>query len=113
MNEREKFINDNIVDAKYSSGKADIIAREREEKLAKCQIDAKALVARKISDANENSRTLTDNAKLKSKEDIKNAKDALLDEAGRTEQELELKINEIADVISSKILEQSWIFGTQ
>ncbi len=105
MNEREKFINDNIYDAKLSSDKADAITKDREEKLNKSQVDAKSLVARKINDANENSRNLTEQAKQKSKEDIKSAKDALLNEAENSERDL--KIEELADVIYSKILEQS------
>lgn len=105
MNEREKFINDNIYDAKLSSDKADAITKDRDEKLSKSQVDAKSLVARKINDANENSRNLTEQAKQKSKEDIKSAKDALLNEAENSERDL--KIEELADVIYSKILEQS------
>lgn len=103
MNEREKFINDNIYDAKLSSDKADAIIKDREEKLGKSLVDAKALVARKINDANENSRNLTDQAKQKSKEDIKSAKDALLNEAENSERDL--KIEELADVIYYKVLE--------
>ena len=103
MNEREKFINDNIYDAKLSSDKADAITKDREEKLGKSLVDAKALVARKINDANKNSRNLTDQAKQKSKEDIKSAKDALLNEAENSERDL--KIEELADVIYSKVLE--------
>lgn len=103
MNEREKFINDNIVDAKFSSDKADEITKNREEKLAKSQLDAKSLVAQKINDANENSRNLTEQAKQKSKEDIKSAKEALTKEAENNEQNL--KIEELADVIYSKVLE--------
>ncbi len=105
MNEREKFINDNIVDAKFSNDKADEITKNREEKLAKSQLDAKSLVARKINDANENSRNLTEQAKQKSKEDIKSAKEALTKEAENIEQNL--KIEELADVIYSKVLEMS------
>ena len=56
-----------------------------------------------INDANENSRNLTDQAKQKSKEDIKSAKDALLNEAENSERDL--KIEELADVIYSKVLE--------
>lgn len=103
MYEREKFINDNIYDAKLSSDKADAITKDRDEKLSKSQVDAKSLVARKINDANENSRNLTDQAKQKSKEDIKSAKDALIKEAESTERDL--KIEELADVIYSKVLE--------
>ena len=103
MNEREKFINDNIYDAKLSSDKADAITKDRDEKLSKSQVDAKSLVARKINNANENSRNITDQAKQKSKEDIKSAKDALIKEAESTERDL--KIEELADVIYSKILE--------
>lgn len=104
INERNKFINDNLVDAKLSGSKADEITKNRDEKLHKSFVDAKLLVAQKINDANENSRNITEQAKLKSKEDIKLAKAALINEAEKNEQEL--KIDELADYIFSKVLEQ-------
>lgn len=103
MNERVKFINDNLVDAKLSIVKADEITKDRDEKLSKSLVDAKMLVAKKINQANENSRNFTEQAKQKSKEDIKSAKKTLTKEAEKNE--LELNIEELADVIYSKVLE--------
>lgn len=105
MNERENFILDNIVDAKVSNEKADAITKEKENKLKKSLAETKALVAQKLNSANENSRNLTEQAKQKSKNDIKSAKEALIQEAERNRQDL--NIEDIADVIYTKILEQS------
>lgn len=105
MNERENFILDNIVDAKVSNEKADAITKEKENKLKKSLVETKALVAQKLNSANENSRNLTEQAKQKSKNDIKSAKEALIQEAERNRQGL--NIEDIADVIYTKILEQS------
>jgi F-type H+-transporting ATPase subunit b len=107
MNERETFIHDNLVDANISNNKADEITQDKEKRLAQSMIDAKSIVAKELAKANENSRTITDNAKIKSKEDIKSAKNLLQKEAQDTENELNSKINELADIITSRVLEQS------
>lgn len=105
MKERENFIHDNIVDAKSSNNKADAILKDRDNKLTKSHSEAKMLVTQYVNEANENSRNLTEQVKLNSKNDIKSAKEALQKEALTVEQNI--KIEEIADVIYSKILEQS------
>lgn len=104
MTERQKFINDNYLDAKFSNKKADEISKDREDKLAKSLIDAKKLIAQKVNEANENSRTVTDSAKAKSREDIKSAKELLLEQVHNSESELEAKIEELSEVIYSKIV---------
>ncbi len=105
IKERENFIQDNVIDAKFSNDKADAILKDRDSKLAKSHSEAKTLVTQYVNEANGNSRNLIEQAKLKSKNDIKSAKEALQKEALAVEQNI--KIEEIADVIYSKILEQS------
>ncbi len=107
MFEREKFINENIVDAKNSSDKADEILKNRDEKLAKSVIDAKSIVANKINEANKNSAKLKENAKQISIEELKFAKNSIQNELKNSEKELNSKIDEIADFITSKVLEQA------
>lgn len=104
MDERQKFIDDTKSDAEKSNLKAQAIINDREERLTKSATDSKKLVADKINEANENSKIITSNAKQKSQEEIASAKSALKNEAQQTTEELKLKVKDLAEVISSKIL---------
>ena len=97
MDERQKFIDDTKSDAEKSNLKA-------QERFTKSATDSKKLVADKINEANENSKIITSNAKQKSQEEIASAKSALKNEAQQTTEELKLKVKDLAEVISSKIL---------
>ena len=70
-------------DALFSNNKAEAILKDRDDKLSKSVADAKKLVADKVNEANENSRTLTGKAKQKSMEEITSAKLSLHDEANQ------------------------------
>lgn len=104
MDERQRYINDNKTDAQNSSTRADALIKDREDKLNKSVVESKKLIADKVNEANENSRALTEEAKQKSKEDINRAKEALISQAAQSEDELDSKIQELANVISSKVL---------
>lgn len=104
MDERQRYINDNKTDAQNSDKRADALIKDRENKLNKSVADSKKLVTDKVNEANDNSRTLTEQAKQKSKDDINAAKEALVSQAAQSEDELNSKIQELADVISSKVL---------
>ena len=104
MDERQKFIDDAKSDALNSNNRADAILKEKEDRLNKSVSDSKKLVADKINAANENSKTLTDNAKQKSQDEISSAKSNLQNEALQTSEELKSKIKDLAEVISSKVL---------
>lgn len=106
MNERQKFINDNILDAKNSSDRADAILKDRENKLNKSVTDSKKLIADKVNEAAKNSSSLTEKAKLQSREEAEKAKENLLTQAKNSEEELNRQIIELANVISSKVLGQ-------
>lgn len=104
MDERQKFIDDAKSDALNSNNRADAILKEKEDRLHKSASDSKKLVADKINAANENSKTLTDNAKQKSQDEISSAKSNLQNEALQTSEELKSKVKDLAEVISSKVL---------
>lgn len=104
MSERQKFINDNIVDAKISNDKADEILKDKENKLNKSVSDSKKLIADKINEANKNSGNLTENAKLKSREEAETAKENLLIQVKEAENELNEQVVKLARVISAKLL---------
>lgn len=104
MDERQKFIDDAKSDALNSNNTADAILKEKEDRLNKSASDSKKLVADKINATNENSKTLTDNAKQKSQDEISSAKSNLQNEALQTSEELKSKVKDLAEVISSKVL---------
>lgn len=104
MDERQKFIDDAKSDALNSNNRADAILKEKEDRLNKSASDSKKLVADKINAANENSKTLTDNVKQKSQDEISSAKSNLQNEALQTSEELKSKVKDLAEVISSKVL---------
>lgn len=106
MNERQKFINDNKLDAKNSSERAEILLKDRENRLNKSVDESKKLVADKVNKANENSNNLISKAKQKSTEDIISAKNELSIQAAEAENELNSKVQALAEVISSKLLGQ-------
>lgn len=106
MNERQKFINDNILDAKYSSDRADAILKDREDKLNKSVLDSKKLISDRINEANKNFADLTEKAKLQSKEEAEAVKTNLLTQVKESEDELNKQVIELANVISSKVLGQ-------
>lgn len=106
MNERQKFINDNKLDAKNSSKRAEILLKDRENRLNKSVEESKKLVADKVNKANENSNNLISKAKQKSTEDIISAKNELSIQAAEAENELNSKVQALAEVISSKLLGQ-------
>ena len=104
MDERQKFIDDAKSDALNSNNRADAILIEKEDRLNKSASDSKKLVADKVNAANENSKTLTDNAKQKSQDEISSAKSNLQNEALQTSEKLKSKVKDLAEVISSKVL---------
>ena len=104
ISERQKFLDETRNDALFSNNKAEAIIKDRDDKLSKSVADAKRLVADKVNEANENSRTLTGKAKQKSMEEITSAKLSLHDEANQSKEELKNKVKDLAEVISSKVL---------
>ena len=102
INERQKFIDDTLGNAKTFNEKADAILKDRDERIEKSNADAKRIIADKKNEANQNARDLTLKAKQESKDAITLAKEILAKEA----QELNENINTdtLADVIVNKIL---------
>ncbi len=102
--ERKKFINDNLSDAKKFDEQAESLIKDKEEKLNKSALDAKQLINDRVNDANLKSKDITLKAKQKSQTDIDNAKLELLDEARKESDEINLKVDELADIIIQKVV---------
>lgn len=104
IEEREKFINDHYNDAKNSKDKADNLLKNKEERLNKTLSDSRKIVAGKVNEANENAKTLTEEAKKASQNKISDAKTNLSSEEKNTTEALKDSVKDLAENISSKIL---------
>ena len=88
MNERENFINDNLNDAKISNDKAEFLLKDKDEKLAKSLIEARAIVSKELDATNKQSAQITAQAKQKAKDEVDLAKQNLSCEVEGFEDEL-------------------------
>ena len=104
MNERENFINDNLNDAKISNDKAEFLLKEKDEKLAKSLIEARAIVSKELDATNKQSAQITAQAKQKAKDEVDLAKQNLSCEVEGFEDELNSKINELSEFLKNKII---------
>lgn len=104
MNERENFINDNLNDAKISNDKAEFLLKDKDEKLAKSLIEARAIVSKELDATNKQSAQITAQAKQKAKNEVDLAKQNLSCEVEGFEDELNSKINELSEFLKNKII---------
>ncbi len=104
MNERENFINDNLNDAKISNDKAEFLLKDKDEKLAKSLIEARAIVSKELDATNKQSAQITAQAKQKAKDEVDLAKQNLSCEVEGFEDELNSKINELSEFLKNKII---------
>lgn len=104
MNERENFINDNLNDAKISNDKAEFLLKDKDEKLAKSLIEARAIISKELDATNKQSDQITAQAKQKAKDEVDLAKQNLSCEVEGFEDELNSKINELSEFLKNKII---------
>ena len=104
MNERENFINDNLNDAKISNDKAEFLLKDKDEKLAKSLIKARAIISKELDATNKQSAQITTQAKQKAKDEVDLAKQNLSCEVEGFEDELNSKINELSEFLKNKII---------
>ena len=104
MNERENFINDNLNDAKISNDKAEFLLKDKDEKLAKSLIEARAIVSKELDATNKQSAQITAQAKQKAKNEVDLAKQNLSCEVEGFEDELNSKINDLSEFLKNKII---------
>lgn len=104
MNERENFINDNLNDAKISNDKAEFLLKDKDEKLAKSLIEARAIVSKELDATNKQSAQITAQVKQKAKNEVDLAKQNLSCEVEGFEDELNSKINELSEFLKNKII---------
>ena len=104
INERQSLIDGNYAEAENSKKTAATIRSERERKLGDTLKESKKIISDKVNEANNNSKTLTSEAKTYSAEQINSAKSNLNDEALKTSEEMKLRVKDLAEILSAKVL---------
>lgn len=104
INERQSLIDGNYAEAENSKKTATTIRSERERKLGDTLKESKKIISDKVNEANNNSKTLTGEAKTYSAEQINSAKSNLNDEALKTSEEMKLRVKDLAEILSAKVL---------
>ncbi len=104
INERQSIIDGSFAEAEASKKAAGSIRLEREQKLSETLKQSKKIISDKVNEANNNSKSLTGEAKNFSQQQINSAKENLNNEAGKTSEELKLRVKDLAEIISAKVL---------
>ncbi len=104
VNEREEKIRKYYESAENYNNDADSILKDRDDKLANAEQEARKTIANKIEEYNNKSKDETTIAAQESAQKIKEQKELLYQEKISTESELKSKVVELAQSISSKIL---------
>ena len=104
INERQSIIDGSFAEAEASKKTAGSIRLEREQKLSETLKQSKKIISDKVNEANNNSKSLTGEAKNFSQQQINSAKENLNNEAGKTSEELKLRVKDLAEIISAKVL---------
>ena len=104
IEKREKLVDDTLNDAKASREQASGILTERENKLTKAREDSKKIVSSSVEKANSNSKDMIQQAKNNASDEINAKKADLQAQNSDVKSRLENTVNELAGVITTKIL---------
>ena len=104
IEKREKLVDDTLNDAKSSREQASGILTERENKLTKAREDSKKIVSSSVEKANSNSKDMIQQAKNDASDEINAKKADLQAQNSDVKSRLENTVNELAGVITTKIL---------
>ena len=104
IEKREKLVDDTLNDAKSSREQASGILTERENKLTKAREDSKKIVSSSVEKANSNSKNMIQQAKNDASDEINAKKADLQAQNSDVKSRLENTVNELACVITTKIL---------
>lgn len=111
VNERQKFIDDAYLDAENSNQKADELIQDKEYKLAQTDKTTKNIMVEKVADANKLRDLKIADTKNSTINRINDAKSNLLKEKENMKEQIDSVTVELAQKISSKILNEDVIIS--
>lgn len=112
INERQDYIDKNNNAALDSKNMTKSILDDKEKKLNDAAIASKKLISERVIQENNNSATLTEDARIKSVSDIDSAKKDLQNEVEQAKKALKNSVKDLAENISSKILGENITIDT-
>lgn len=104
VNEREEKLKTNYDEANLLNTEAETLLKNRDEKLSETEAKSRHIIASKIEDYNGRSKTATTEAAENASKEIKLKKEALKQHQLNAEQELNSEVQNIAQLISNKIM---------
>lgn len=104
IEKREKLVDDTLNEAKNSRDKASGILTERENKLTRARDDSKKIISSSVEKANADSKEMILKAKDDSTNEINSKKADLAAQNSDVQSRLSDTVNELANVITTKIL---------
>ena len=104
MTERQEYIDNTLLKAKFSSDKADAILNDKKNKIDETISNSKKMITDSVQSTNNKVNTIINNAKIKSRESIVQAKDDLQKQAQELNKKLDNESKLLAEFISSKVL---------
>ncbi|MDR1167605.1 MAG: ATP synthase F0 subunit B [Heliobacteriaceae bacterium] len=104
INERKNLINGNYEHAKKSIEKADLLLKEKEQRLSETSQKAKSIVAKKVDETTLRAASAASGAQKQSQAEILRTKENLALEEQQISSALEDNIKDLARSITAKIL---------
>ena len=103
VEERKNFVDKNYEDAKKANEKSEQIMTDIEQKRSDTLLEAKTIIQGKSDEAKKEKDEMTQEARKKSFDEIAEAKRILEDENQNSKNALNKDINNLADIICSKL----------
>lgn len=104
VDERQKFIDDTLEEAKAHTKKSEAILKDKEKQVEKTKHDAKKIITDKTEEVKAQKNVLTSEAQQKAAQNVDSAKEELQKSKDEAQQVLSDEVQKLAMNISSKIL---------
>lgn len=101
---RKEMLDANYNDAKKFDDDAQVILKDRDDKLTKADTDSRKIISERVESENSKGKLLTDEAAKKSAEDIQSKKASLAEEKISVSSELDSRVVGLAENIASKVM---------
>ena len=106
INERENFINGTISDAKNSEQQAEILLKNKEDKIKQTSAKTAQIITDATNKAEADAEELTNEAKRQALLKLEVAEHEIKEEAVKVQSDLKTKVKSLAELIASKILQE-------
>jgi len=106
IDERENYINRAVNDAQNSEELANKLLKDKEATLVKTAEETRKIISSSTAEANAKGNELTGEAKRQAEKSVEAAKENLYRETEHAQNELKVRVKELAENIASKVLKE-------